>query len=98
LAVALAAEGAPVSALVCLGYPLFGQSGKRRDEVLRELRTPILFVQGSRDPLCPPDELAAVREQMTAPNELFLLEDGDHSLVASKTWLKRHGTSQDALD
>ena len=37
-----------VSALVCLGYPLCGGGDptKLRDQVLREIRTPILFVQG----------------------------------------------------
>ena len=38
----------PVDALVCFGYPLCGggDPSKLRDKVLRELRTPILFVQG----------------------------------------------------
>ena len=40
-------------ALVCLGYPLRGVTGKRRDQVLLALRTPVLFVQGARDALCP---------------------------------------------
>src|SRR5690606_30418526 len=50
--VALEAE---VTGLVCLGYPLKGAGPKAslRDEVLIRLRTPILFIQGTRDPLCP---------------------------------------------
>jgi predicted alpha/beta-hydrolase family hydrolase len=70
----------PVDALVCLGYPLAG--GQRlKDEVLVALRTPILFVQGTRDPLCPLDDLAEVRARMTAKNELFTVDGGDHSLM-----------------
>ena len=44
----------PVAGVICLGYPLqSGATGAMRDEVLLALRTPILFVQGSRDALCP---------------------------------------------
>jgi len=34
-----------VDAVVCLGYPLVGQNGKRRDQVLLQLTTPTLLVQ-----------------------------------------------------
>jgi len=71
-----------VAGVVCLGYPLqSGSSGAMRDEVLLALRTPILFVQGSRDALCPLDTLAAVRARMTAPSTLLVVEGGNHSLA-----------------
>jgi predicted alpha/beta-hydrolase family hydrolase len=75
-----------VDALVCLGYPLCGGGDptKLRDKVLREITTPILFVQGTRDPLCPLELLEQVRLQMSAPNELFVVESGDHSLTVRK--------------
>jgi hypothetical protein len=81
----------PVERVVCLGYPLKGQgpNGKLRDAVLRELETPILFVQGTRDPLCPLELLAAVRPTMRAPNELYVVEHGNHSLEVTKGELKR---------
>ena len=71
-----------VDGLVCLGYPLcaMGDHTKLRDEVLRALRTPILFVQGTRDALCPLDLLERVRGEMKAPNFLHVVEGGDHSL------------------
>ena len=49
-----------VNALVCFGYPLCGggDPAKLRDKILREISTPILFLQGTRDPLCPLDLLA----------------------------------------
>jgi uncharacterized protein len=55
-----------VMAIVCLGYPLCGAGDptRLRDEVLRKLATPILFVQGSRDPLCPLDLLREVQRKM----------------------------------
>ena len=71
----------PVSGLVCLGYPLVAaSSGAVRDEVLLALTTPILFVKGTRDPLCPLDRLAPVRAKMKARNEFHVVEGGNHSL------------------
>jgi predicted alpha/beta-hydrolase family hydrolase len=89
-----------VMAIVCLGYPLCGggDPGKLRDEVLRKLATPILFVQGTRDPLCPLELLADVRSQMKAANELHVVEGGDHSLLVSKTQLKASGETQEDVD
>jgi uncharacterized protein len=87
-----------VQALVCLGYPLLGGGGSVRDEVLLALRTPILFVQGSRDPLCPPDRLEEVRGRMKAPSALHVVEGGDHSLVGSKRALAAAGETQEAID
>lgn len=83
-----------VSGLVCFGYPLRGQNGKLRDQVLLELRTPVLFVQGTRDGLCALPELDDVRQRMTAPSELFVVEGGDHSLESTKTSLKQRGLTQ----
>jgi predicted alpha/beta-hydrolase family hydrolase len=84
-----------ISGLICLGYPLqSGATGAMRDEVLVALRTPILFVQGTRDPLCPLDKLAAVRPRMTAPNHLFVVEGGDHSLEVSAQQRKAAGETQ----
>jgi predicted alpha/beta-hydrolase family hydrolase len=87
-----------VNGVVCLGYPLCGggDRSKLRDQVLRDLRTPILFVQGARDPLCPLDLLEGVRGKMTAPNFLQLVEGGDHSLLVRKKDLANE--TQDDVD
>ena len=89
-----------VTALICLGYPLcaMGDRTKLRDRVLRELQKPILFVQGTRDPLCPLDLLNEVRKQMAAPNSLHLVEGGDHSLRLTKRELQTAGETQDDVD
>jgi uncharacterized protein len=84
----------PVEGCVCFGYPLRGQNGKLRDQVLLDLRVPVLFVQGTRDELCDLRELEAVRARMTARSELHVVESGDHSLAATKTHLKARGTTQ----
>jgi predicted alpha/beta-hydrolase family hydrolase len=87
-----------VNGVVCLGYPLCGSGdrSKLRDQVLRNLRTPILLVQGTRDPLCPLDLLEGVRREMTAPNFLHLIEGGDHSLLVRKKDLANE--TQDDVD
>jgi uncharacterized protein len=89
-----------VGRLVCLGYPLcaMGDRTKLRDEVLRALTIPILFVQGTRDPLCPLDLLESVRAEMTAPNFLHIVEGGDHSLRVPKRQLQATNKTQDEID
>jgi hypothetical protein len=90
----LALDETDVHALVCFGYPLVSPGKKKalRDQVLVDLRAPILFIQGTRDRLCPLDELARVRERMTAASELHVVEAGDHSLAVTKK------QSQEAAD
>ena len=90
----------PVEALICFGYPLCGAGdrSKLRDQVLLELKTPILFVQGTRDSLCPLDLLEGVRKRMRAPSTLHVVEEGDHSLLVSKTALKASGSTQEGVD
>jgi uncharacterized protein len=89
-----------VDGLICLGYPLcaMGDRTKLRDEVLRALTTPILFVQGTRDSLCPLDLLERVRSEMKAPNFLHIVEGGDHSLRVPKRQLQATGETQDDVD
>lgn len=88
-----------VAGVICLGYPLqSGSTGALRDQVLLALRRPILFVQGSRDPLCPLDKLAPVRARMTAPNTLLVVEGGDHSLQLSAAQRRAAGQTQADAD
>ena len=89
-----------IEGLVCLGYPLcaMGDRTKVRDEVLRALTTPILFVQGSRDALCPLDLLERVRPEMKAQNFLHVVADGDHSLRIPKRRLQASGQTQEHVD
>jgi predicted alpha/beta-hydrolase family hydrolase len=89
-----------VDGLICLGYPLcaMGDRSKLRDEVLRALQTPILFVPGTRDSLCPLDLLEPVRADMKARNHLHVVEGGDHSLMIPKRQLKAAGETQEDVD
>ena len=89
-----------VDGLVCLGYPLcaMGDRAKLRDEVLRALNTSILFVQGTRDSLCPLDLLERIRAEMKAPNFLHVVEGGDHSLRVPKRQLQATSETQENID
>jgi uncharacterized protein len=89
-----------VDGLVCLGYPLcaMGDRAKLRDTVLRALTTPILFVQGTRDSLCPLDLLEQVRAEMTVPNYLHVVEGGDHSLLVTKRALQAASETQEDVE
>ena len=89
-----------VDGLVCLGYPLcaMGDHTKLRDEVLHALTTSVLFVQGTRDSLCPLDLLERVRGEMKAPNFLHVVDRADHSLRVAKRELKATGETQEQVD
>jgi predicted alpha/beta-hydrolase family hydrolase len=90
----------PVAAVVCLGYPLCaaGDRSKLRDQVLLDLRTPAMFVQGTRDSLCPLELLDDVRKRMRAFSALHVVDGADHSLLISKTELKARGATQEDAD
>jgi hypothetical protein len=89
-----------VTGLICLSYPLCGggDPSKLRDKILRALHTPILFVQGTRDSLCPLDLLQDVRNEISAENFLHVVEGGDHSLLVGKKQLRAAGESQEQVD
>lgn len=89
-----------VSAVICLGYPLCGGGNhhKLRDAVLRDMTTPVLFVQGTRDVMCPLELLSKAREPMQAANALYVVQGGDHSLLVTKSQLKQSDATQDIVD
>jgi predicted alpha/beta-hydrolase family hydrolase len=82
------ADQAGVRGLVCLGYP-FRPPGAdpavaaRRTAHLRDLRTPTLIVQGTRDSFGGPDEVAGYA--LSPRIRVHWIEDGDHSLKPRKS-------------
>ncbi len=89
-----------VAAVICFGYPLCGGGDptRLRDKVLREMTAPILFIQGTRDALCPLPLLEEVRRDMRATNELHIVEGGDHSLAITKRQLTAAQETQTEVD
>jgi predicted alpha/beta-hydrolase family hydrolase len=75
----LVADEAGVRGLVCLGYPFHppGQSDRLRTAHLRDLRTPTLIVQGTRDALGTREDVEGY--DLSPAIRLLWLEDGDHS-------------------
>ena len=81
------AAGEQVDGLVFLGYPLHppGKPERIRDAHLYDITSPMLFVEGTRDPFCPLPTLERVRAKLNAPTEVFVVEDGDHSLKVRRS-------------
>lgn len=75
----LIADEAGVRGLVCLGYPFHppGQPERLRTAHLRDLRTPALIVQGTRDPFGTPEDVQGY--DLSPAIQVVWLEDGDHS-------------------
>jgi hypothetical protein len=75
----LVADEARVRGLVCLGYPFHppGQPDRLRTAHLREIRTPTLIVQGTRDTLGSAEDVAGY--DLSPAIRVVWLEDGDHS-------------------
>src|SRR5579864_951874 len=84
----LIADEAGVRGLVCLGYP-FRPPGAdpavaaKRTAHLRDLRTPTIIVQGTRDPFGGRDEVAGYT--LSPRIRVHWIEDGDHSLKPRKS-------------
>lgn len=82
-----ATDGSKISGLVFLGYPLHppGKPEQVRDAHLKDIRAPMLFVQGSRDAFGTPDELRAVIKRDRLPATFCEIEGGDHSFKVPKS-------------
>ncbi|XP_072964841.1 uncharacterized protein [Typha angustifolia] len=93
-----ATEDINVSAVICLGYPLKGINGAVRDEILLQLKVPVMFVQGSKDGLCPLDKLESTRKKMNCQNELHVIDGGDHSFKIGKKFQESTGLNQDKAE
>lgn len=81
------AEGMAADGLVFLGYPLHppGRPDRIRDDHLHDIKTPMLFVEGTRDPFCPLETLEQVRASLPGPTRIHVVDDGDHSLKVRKS-------------
>jgi predicted alpha/beta-hydrolase family hydrolase len=90
----IAAVSAPdVEGLVFLGYPLHppGKVEQLRAKHLPDIKVPMLFVQGSRDPFGTPDEVRPILKELKARAEVYVVGTGDHSFKV----LKRAGITQE---
>lgn len=81
----------PAVGLIFLGYPLHppGNTEKLRFDHLKEVDVPMLFVQGTRDPLCDMPLLERLLPKLEVETTLHKIVGGDHSFEV----LKREGRS-----
>jgi hypothetical protein len=86
-----------VRGIAFFGFPLHapGKPGRARADHLREVDLPMLFLQGTRDPLADLGELRPVLAELGDRAQLHVVEGGDHSFHV----LKRTGrTDAEVLD
>jgi len=90
-----------VKGLAFLGFPLHpaGKPSVERAKHLREVRIPMLFLQGTRDELAKLELLQPLIEQLGARATLKLLPDADHSFhVPARTGRKDAEVRAEMLD
>jgi predicted alpha/beta-hydrolase family hydrolase len=77
----------PAAGLVFFGYPLHpaGKPTQLRDKHLADVACPMLFLEGTRDPLCDLALLRPVLERLGERVTLHVIEDGDHSFHVRKS-------------
>ena len=71
----------PAVALLFFGYPLHapGRPDKPRDEHLFDVTVPMLFIQGTSDPLARFDLIEALVSRLAGRATLHVVDGGDHS-------------------
>jgi predicted alpha/beta-hydrolase family hydrolase len=84
-----------VRGIVLLGFPLHppGARGTARAQHLDRVRTPMLYLQGTRDTLADPELMRGVCERLGARATLEMIEGADHSFHV----LKRSGRTDDQV-
>lgn len=96
-----AALGDPADGLVFFGYPLhpIGWPKALRDAHLGDVGCPMLFIEGTRDPLCDLSLLRPVLARLSPRTTLHVIEDGDHSFHVRRSSGRTDGQAlEEAID
>ena len=74
-----------VAGLVLISYPLHppGKPEKLRTEHLHRVKTPSVWISGSRDTFGSPDELSTAMELLAGPHSAHFIEGKGHDLKGS---------------
>jgi uncharacterized protein len=88
-----------VRGIVFFGFPLHapGKPGRARADHLRDVDLPMLFLQGTRDPLADLAELRPVLAALGDRAQLFVVDGADHSFHVPKRSGRTDAEVQDAL-
>ena len=90
-----------VRGLAFLGFPLHpaGRPSQERGEHLFDVQIPMLFLQGSRDPLAMLDQIEPVCKALGKRATLVIVPDADHSFhVPARTGRKDADVRSEVLD
>jgi uncharacterized protein len=89
-----------IAGLVYLGYPLHppGRPDKLRDEHLKNIQAPMLFVQGSRDTFGAEEEIKAIIKKHRLPATLYVVASGDHSFKVPKSVNPQQQVYEEVMD
>jgi predicted alpha/beta-hydrolase family hydrolase len=81
-AVLAATNHSDVKHLVLASYPLVGQNGSVRDDILLAIDkdTKVLFISGDSDNMCSIQQLNYVRKKMKARSWLAIVQGADHGM------------------
>jgi len=81
-AMAAAGDSGLADGLLLLSYPLHapGKAEQKRTQFFPELRTPVLFVSGTKDPFGSPEELRESIAAIPASKDVLLVEGAGHDL------------------
>lgn len=93
----LVAQGEDVTGLILLGYPLHPpkKHDRQRRDHLPQIACPMLFFQGTRDPLCELSLLQDALQPVQDRTQVHVIDGADHSFKVPK----RSGrTAEEVLD
>ncbi|XP_063985418.1 KAT8 regulatory NSL complex subunit 3 [Diachasmimorpha longicaudata] len=89
-----------VTAIVCLGFPFSTAEGKRStpDDILMDVRSPVMFVIGQNAASVRADDVEEVRERMLVQTSLIVVGTADDHLRISSRKKNVEGITQGMVD
>lgn len=90
----------PVTALLCLGFPLFCVDGKRGepDDFILDIKCPTMLVVGQSSSTCTVDGIEQLRHRMKAESSLIVVDGAVDSLRMLKWKRKLQNVTQSMVD
>lgn len=89
-----------ITAVICIGFPFATVEGKRGtpDDMLMDIRCPVMFIIGQNATLVRPDDLEHLREKMLVETSLVIVGTADDYLRISTTKKVLEGITQNMVD